>query len=120
MAESLRLEYRHRLALAKEQAGEIKAATYLRNFNRVQAQKRIHRNIRVTEKTFKGGSTSKVVVTSSNGSIKEYNTKEPMEKVIAVSNECKWHQTETKSKSDLLKLELIDELGLYGEGEGVK
>ena len=59
MAESLSVEYRQRLALAKEQAGEIKAATCLRNLNRIEAQRRIHRNIRVMEQKYKGGSTSK-------------------------------------------------------------
>ena len=72
------------------------------------------------EKKFKGGSTSMVVVTDSYGSTKEYNTKEPMEKVIATSNESKWHQTETNNKSDLLKPQLIKKLGLYGEGVDVK
>ena len=35
MAESLSLDYRHQLAAAKEAAGEIKAATYIRSLNRV-------------------------------------------------------------------------------------
>lgn len=83
MAESLCLEYRHRLALVKEQGGEIKAVSYLRNLNRVKAQRRIHRKIRVTKKKFKGGSTSKVIVTADNGFKKEYNTKVPMETVMA-------------------------------------
>ena len=47
MTESLSIEYRHRLSIAKEEAVEIKAAAYLRNLNRVEAQRRIHRNIRV-------------------------------------------------------------------------
>ena len=37
MVESLSIEYRHRLAIAKEEAGEIKAITYLRNLNIVEA-----------------------------------------------------------------------------------
>ena len=49
MAESLSIEYTHLLDMAKEEDGEIKAATYLMNLNRVEEQHRIHRNIIVTE-----------------------------------------------------------------------
>ena len=41
MAESLSLEYRTKLALAKEEAGERKAATYLRNLNRIEGQRKL-------------------------------------------------------------------------------
>lgn len=43
-----------------------------------------------------------------------------MERITAVSNECKWYQIETNDKSDLLKPDLVERLGTYGEGEGVK
>ena len=36
---SLNLEYRTKLALAKEEAGEIKAADYIRNLNRIEKRK---------------------------------------------------------------------------------
>ena len=86
MAETLSIEYRHHLAIAKEEAGEIKDITYLRSLNRVEAQRRIHRNIRVMEKKLKGGCTSRVQVTNIDGTVKEYITKQPMEEVIAISN----------------------------------
>ena len=38
-SESLSTEYRHRLAAAKEDAGNIPAATHLRNMNRIEAQR---------------------------------------------------------------------------------
>ena len=38
LAESLSLEYRTQLALAKEEAGEVKAATFLRKMNHIEAQ----------------------------------------------------------------------------------
>ena len=40
MSESLSLEYRTKLALAKEEAGEGKAANYLRSLNRIEGQRR--------------------------------------------------------------------------------
>ena len=39
LAECLSLEYRTQLALAKEAAGEIKSAAYLRKMNHVEAQR---------------------------------------------------------------------------------
>ena len=39
------------------------------------------------EQKIKGGSTSKVVVTSEDGKVEEYISKSPMEKVTATSNE---------------------------------
>ena len=44
-AESLSLEYRTQLAIAKEEAGEVKAASFLLNMNHVEAQRRLFRNI---------------------------------------------------------------------------
>ena len=66
MADSLRLEYRHQLAAAKEEAGEIKAATYIRNLNRVEK----------TEENFPAHQTDEVVVTKEGGERVEYVNKE--------------------------------------------
>ena len=46
MAESLSLEYRTRLANAKEEVGEMEAATYLRNRNRIEYQRKVARYCR--------------------------------------------------------------------------
>ena len=58
--ESLSVEYRTQLAAAKEEAGEIKAATFIRNLHHVETQRRLFRNIRHMEGKLKGGSTNKV------------------------------------------------------------
>ena len=71
MAESLSIEYTHLLDMAKEEDGEIKAATYLRNLNRVESQRKIHRNIRSMRK-IKGGCTSGVQVSDIDETVKEY------------------------------------------------
>ena len=91
MAESLSLEYRTKLALAKEEAGQIKAAMYLRNLNRIEGQRKLFRNIRVMEEKVKGDSTSKVTITSNSGQTLEYTDKKSMEEVISPCNESKWH-----------------------------
>ena len=66
---SLSLEYRTKLALAKEEAGEIKAAVYIRSLTRIEQDQKLFQNIRVMEKKIKGGSTSKVIVTLVDGSV---------------------------------------------------
>ena len=117
MAESLSLEYRTKLALAKEEAGEGKAANYLRSLNRIEGQRKLFQNIRAMEKKLRGGSTSKVVVTSESGFVTEYTDKKSMEAVIAPANENKWHQTE--GGSQLYDEEFINKLGRFCEGPDV-
>ena len=83
MAESLSLEYRSQLAAAKEAAGQIKAATYIRSLNQIERQRKLFQNIRFMEKKIFGGSTSKVTVTNDSGDVIEYTDKSKMEEVIA-------------------------------------
>ena len=56
--ESMSLEYRTQLVLAKEK--DITAAKFLRNMNNTEAVRRLYRNIRRMEGKIKGGSTYKV------------------------------------------------------------
>ena len=119
IAESLGLEYRHRLVLAKEDEGEMKSASYLKNINRVEPQRRIYRNIWTMEKKWKGENTARVNITKEDGTIDEFNTEKPMKKVMLASNETKWHPCEVSNKSDLLKPALLNSLGSYGEGQDV-
>ena len=55
IAKSLSIEYRTRLALAKEEAGNIPAATHLRNMNRIEDQRRLFQNIRFMEGKTRAG-----------------------------------------------------------------
>ena len=98
--ESLSLEYRTQLAVAKEEAGEVKAATFLKNQNFIESQRRLFRNIRHMECKVKGMSTSKVTVHSEEG-IQEYTSKEDIEHLCAQENERKWHQCENSGSQFL-------------------
>ena len=62
MAISLSLEYRTRLAIAKEEAGEVKAATYIRSLNQIEAVRRLYQNIRVMEKKLKEDQPQKLLL----------------------------------------------------------
>ena len=95
--------------MAKEKAGEIKAAVFLSNVNHIVAQRRLLRNIRCMEVELKGGSTSKVKLTEGNGETKKYNDKIPIEKLIAAENEAKYHQSEGGIK--LLTKPFLKDLG---------
>ena len=114
MAESLRLEYRTKLALAKEEAGEVEAETYIRSLNCIEGQRRLFRNIKVMEENSREGSTSNVTITSNSGETTEYTDKKSMEEVIAPCNENRWHQTEGGSKlhGDIF----TSKLGRCGDG----
>ena len=116
--ESLSLEYRTQLALTKEAAGEVKAATFLKNQNFIESQRRLFRNIRHMEGKVKGGSTAKVTVQSDAGSL-EFTSKEDIERLCAEENEKKWHQCEN-SGSQFLQPPFISDLGHHGEGPRVR
>ena len=64
-----------KLAQAKEEAGEVKAATYIRTLNNIERQRKLYQNIKVMEDKIKGGSTSKVTITGDDGVTKEYLNK---------------------------------------------
>ena len=67
MANNLSLEYRMKLALVKVETGEIKAAVFLRNQNRIEEQRRVARSIRRMEGKLKGGNTTKITIDDEDG-----------------------------------------------------
>ena len=117
-AESLSIEYRTQLAMAKEAAGECKAATALRNMNRIESQRRLFRRIRYMEGKLKGGNTTQVTITSENGTKAEYTSQKEVEAQIIRNNEEKRHQTE-EGACQLTLPEFITPLGYYGEGPAI-
>ena len=116
-SESLNREYRHRLATAKEDAGNIKAATHLRNMNRIEAQRQLFRNIRYMEEKLSAGSTTQVTVTSEDGRTTELTQRDEVEKAVMAENERKFHQTE--GGSQLLSDRFVRDIGKFGNGPSV-
>ena len=104
--------------MVKEEAGELKAATFLRNMNHVEAQRRLFRNIRHMEGKVKGGCTSKVIKTI-DGIEEELTKKDDIERLCATGNEQLYHQTEQNS-SNLLSRDIIQDLGNHGERPQIK
>ena len=117
-ATSASMEYRNQLAKAKEDAGDLSAANYLRQLNTTEATRKLFSNIRAVEQKLRAGSTSQVQITKNDGEVILHTDKEAIEKVISQVNENKYHQTE--GGSQLLDKEFIERLGLHGEGPEVK
>ena len=115
-AESLSLEYRTQLAIAKEEAGEGKAVTFLKNMNRHENQRRLYRNIRHMEKKIRAGATRKITCTV-NDTTTEHTDKDIIESLIIDENDKKYHQTE--GGSQFLEPEFLASLGNYGEGPDI-
>ena len=72
MKGSLSLEYRTKLAQAKEEVGEVKGAIYICSLNHIERERRVYHNIRVMEDRIKGGLTSKMTITTDDRISKEY------------------------------------------------
>ena len=113
-ATSASMEYRNRLAKAKEEDGNLTAAQYLRKLNTTEATRKLFYNIRAIEQKLRAGATTQVQVTKPTGEVRMYTDKEDIEKEICNVNEAKYHQTE--GGSQLLQQDFIAKLGLHGEG----
>ena len=81
-AEDLQLEYRHRLAKAKEQEDNIPAATHINNLTQQENTRILFRRIRYLEKKIANLSTSRVTISDENGSHKEVTKQADIEKCI--------------------------------------
>ena len=89
------------MALAREAAGEGKAASYIRQLNNVENTRKLFQQIRQIEEKIFSGFTSRVLVVNKDGTTTEYTDRAAMEKIILNTNELKYHQTEN-SGSQLL------------------
>lgn len=93
MAE-LQLEYRHRLAKAKEEVDNIAAATHIRNLTHQEDTRTMFRRIRYLERKVTNLSTSRITYRQGNGNQKEVTSQLHMERCIMQANEKKFHQME--------------------------
>lgn len=114
-SESLRREYILQLAAAKDDAGNIPAATLLRNMNRIEAQRQLFRNFR-----YIAGSTTQVHLPLRLQMAEPPNwpnaTKE--KKALMADNKRKFCHTEGGSK--LLSDRYGRDVRKFGDGPAVK
>ena len=71
----LSLECRIKLALAKEETGQVNATAYIRISNRIEQERKLFQIIRIMENKMKGDSTYKVIITSADGNVQELTNK---------------------------------------------
>ena len=100
--------------MVKEEAGEIKAPVFLCNQNRIEEHKRVSRNISRMEDKTKGGGTTKITLTDSDGNITELTDKVLIDEAMVLGNERLGYQTEGGSR--LLSPAYIKILGHHGKG----
>ena len=83
MANSLSLEYRYQLALAKEDAGETTVAAYLRSLNNIEATRSLfQKKNRHVEGKLRDGATTQVIIKNDNQEIEEIHDKTQTEVAI--------------------------------------
>ena len=114
MAAELSLEYRIKLAMVKEEAGELKAAVFLRNHIWIEEQDRVVRNIRRMEGKMKGISTTKVTIVDEYSNSAKLINRSDIDLAMANGKEKLVHQKE--GGSQLLTTVFVESLGLHGEG----
>ena len=116
-ASTASLEYRNQLAKAKEEAGNLEAAQYLRQLNDTEAIRKLFGTIRAVEQKINAGATSQVQITKEDGTTVQYTNKKEIEEALCQVNEAKYHQTE--GGSQLLQPDFVELLGRHGEGPEV-
>lgn len=116
-ASSESLEYRNRLATAKEKEGKLSAAHHLRSMNEREEIRKLFRTIKLLENKGRAGTTAKIQITNDEGQTEVHTLQHQVEQVIANVNEKKYHQTENGSQ--LLNAEFRKDIGNYGEGPEV-
>jgi hypothetical protein len=117
-AEELQMEYRHRLAMAKEAEDNIPAATHIQNLTQQENTRILFRRIRYLEKKMKNLSTTRVTVSRRNGQQYELTKKNDIETSIMRANERKYHQTE--GHGQIQKGAILRDLGVMGTGPKVE
>jgi hypothetical protein len=116
-AEELQMEYRHRLAMAKEAEDNIPAATHIRNLTQQENTRILFRRIRYLEKKLTNLSTTRVTISRCNGQQYELTKKNDIETSIMRANERKYHQTE--GHGQIQKGAILKDLGVMGTGPKV-
>ena len=111
------IAFREKLAQARAAEGNASAANELRQMNLREQQRRTSRRIKATLKKNARCGTTRIQVTR-NGIQKDITKKSEMEKYIIRENEKKYHQTERSCP--LLQGELLDDIGLLGDGPAVE
>jgi hypothetical protein len=114
----LQMEYRHRLARAKEEEDNIPAAVHIKKLTQQEKTRALFRRIRYLERKMANLSTARVIISDRQGQQREIIQKQLIERHIISSNQRKYHQTE--GQCPLTQGQLLKDIGLLGDGPKVK
>ena len=109
-------EYRTRLADQMATEGNTTKEQHLRNLNRNEESRRLHRRIRYITGKGTTGSTTFVTV-QHRGHTREITERKELEKAIITENLIKYHQTE--NSCPLLQENVLNLIGKLGDGPAV-
>jgi hypothetical protein len=115
-AEAHSYEYRTRLADHMATEGNTTREQHLRNLNRNEASRRLHRRVRYITGKGTTGSTTFVTV-QKQGQITEITERKELERAIITENLIKYHQTE--DACPLLQDDMLELIGTLGDGPAV-
>jgi len=113
-APELQMEFRYRLAKAKEEEDNIPAATHIRNLTKQENTRTLFRRIRYLERKINNLSTSRLTITGRDGTEREICNQKAIEEHIMNANEKKFHQTE--GHGQLQTGQLLRDVGVMGTG----
>lgn len=117
-AAELQMEYRYRLAQAKEAEDNIAAATHVRNLTHQENTRALFRQIRYLERKINNLATTRVMISDKRGWTKEIVHQQKMECKLMMVNEHKYHQTE--GQCSITQGRLLKDIGILGDGPRVK
>ena len=109
-------EYRTKLADQMATEGNTTREQHLRNLNKYEDSRRLHRRVRFITGKGTTGSTTFVTITSGNQT-REITERKELEKAIITENLVKYHQTE--ESCPLLQDNVLDLIGKLGDGPAV-
>ena len=109
-------EYRTRLANHMATEGNTTREQHLRNLNRNEDSRRLHRRVRYITGKGTTGSTTFVTI-QHRGKTKEITERKELEKAIITENLIKYHQTE--DSCPLLQDNVLELIGKLGDGPAV-
>jgi hypothetical protein len=113
-APELQMDYRFRLAKAKEAEDNIPAAVHIINLTNQERTRSLFRRLKYLEKKMSNLTTSRITITTKRGLQKDVIHKLDIEKRIIMTNEKKFHQTE--GHGQLQSGRLLHDLGVLGTG----
>jgi hypothetical protein len=112
------MEYRHRLAKAREAEDNIPAALHIRNLTAQEHTRTLFRRIRYLERKMSNPTTSRLVVSDRQEHHREILQRNLIERHLLRANDKKYHQAE--GTSQLSKGKLLQDIGALGTGPKIR